>query len=227
MNRRKNHKILRGFKNGKHLENTFEVSKNDKLNSFFSPDSEHLLVHYNYGIRYCVIEQGFPYFYRQEEDGSLTFDVDCSNDVDFLVTEHYSNFEHMLTLFRKFNRSDSQQAEQFFVDAYEHYKTQSKASFGYSYNLDQDDHHVLTYKVKSDFSLSMEFHFLNTTVVMRCEYKDGRKNRNNVKIIAGDFESVCRQAFKESTIFSCLDDEIVDFHSDFEQLFKLSEIVDF
>lgn len=226
MNRRKNHKILRGFKTGHALENTFELAKTDKLNSFFSSESEHLLVYYKYGVRYCVMEQGFPYFYRKEEDGSFTFDMDCSSDADFLVTEHYSNFDHMLTLFRKFDKSDNPHAEQFFLDAYAHYKTQSKASFGYSYNLDKDDHHVLTYTIKSNFSLTMEFHFLKSTVVLRCEYKDSKKSKNNVKIIAGNFESVCRQAFTENKIFSCLDDEIVDFYSDFEELFTLSEIVD-
>jgi len=226
MNRRKNHKILRGFKNGHHLETTFEVSKNDKLNSFFSPESEHLLVHYKYGIRYCVMENGFPYFYRQEEDGSLTFDIDCSSDVDFLVTEHYSNFEHMLTLFRKFNKINSQYAEKFFIDAYAHYKHQVNASFGYAYNLDNDDH-VVKYQIKSDFLLDMEFHFIDSTIVLRCKYKDNNINKSTVKIIAGPFEHVCRQAFMESKIFTCLNDEVVEFNADFDQLFKLSEIVDY
>jgi hypothetical protein len=235
MDRRKNHKILRRFKNGSQLENTFETSKTEGMNTVFSPSAENILVHYSNGIRHCVIDEGFPYFYTLEQDGSFSFSATGYSSIGFIASDHYSNFEEVFAVFKKLNTLNSAHAEQFFIDAYEHFTHQKNATFTYSYNLgfkdlENDVHggdHVVIYDIKGEFNLNMEFHFLDSTIVLRCKYSDSKKTKNKVKIYSGDFESVCKHIFKEAEIFSCLEDDIIDFDSDLNELFRLSEIVDF
>ena len=133
------------------------------------------------------------------------------------------------------NTLKSSHAEQFFIDAYEHFKIQKNATFSYGYNLAENTaentvhtgDHIVVYDIKGVFNLNMEFHFLDSTVVLRCKYSDDKKTKNKVKIYSGDFEYVCKGVFKEADIFSCLDDSTIDFNSDLVELFRLSEIVDF
>lgn len=235
MDRRKNHKILRGFKNGLELETTFEVSKTDVMNTVFSEAAENILVHYSNGIRHCVIDDGFPYFYTLEQDGSISFSSTCYSGLGFIAHEHYSSFDDVLRVFKKLNTVKSPYAEKFFVDAYEHFKLQKNATFSYGYNLgsksvegvNMTGDHVVIYDIKGSFNLNMEFHFLDTTIVLRCKYSDGKKTKSKVKIYSGGFEYVCKHVFKEAEIFSCLEDSSIDFDSDLNELFRLSEIVDF
>lgn len=239
MNRRKNHKILRGFKNGPALETTFEVPKSNAIKTMFSESSDNLLVHYSNGIRHCIIDDGFPYFYTIEADGSYSFAATSYSSIDFIAHEHYSSFDDVLMLFRKMNARKSPSAEKFFLDSYKHFKLQKNATFSYGYTVSNnlellDDEstngdHIVIYDIKSDFNLNLEFHFLGGTVVVRCKYTDSRKNKivNRVKIYSGDFEHVCKSIFKDTEIFSCLEDSSIDFDSDLQELFRLSEIVDF
>lgn len=236
MDRRKNHKILRGFKNGLELETTFEVSKTDVMDTIFSASAENILVHYSNGIRHCVIDDGFPYFYIPEQDGSISFSSTCYSGFGFITHDHYSNFEEVFNVFKKLNTINSKTAEKFFVDAYEHFEIQKNATFSYSYNLGIKNlengelpigDHVIIYDIKGDFNLNMEFHFIDSTIVLRCKYSDSKKSKSKVKIYIGSFESVCKNVFKEVEIFSCLDDHSIEFDSDFNELFRLSEIVDF
>lgn len=235
MNRRKNHAILRSFKNGLDLETTFEVSKTEAMNTVFSKTAENILVHYSNGIRHCVIDDGFPYFYTFEPDRSISFASTCYSGVGYIAHEHYSSFDDILKVFKKMNTLKSSHAEQFFIDAYEHFKIQKNATFSYGYNLAENTaentvhtgDHIVVYDIKGIFNLNMEFHFLDSTVVLRCKYSDDKKTKNKVKIYSGDFEYVCKGVFKEADIFSCLDDSTIDFNSDLVELFRLSEIVDF
>lgn len=235
MDRRKNHKILRRFKNGSQLENTFETSKSDGMNTVFSPSAENILVYYSNGIRHCVMDEGFPYFYTLEQDGSFSFSATGYSSIGFVASEHYSNFEEVFTVFKKLNTLNSAHAEQFFIEAYEHFTHQKNATFNYSYNLGfkdlenqvQGGDHVITYDIKGEFHLNMEFHFLDSTIVLRCKYSDSKKTKNKVKIYSGDFKTICKHIFNEAEIFSCLEDDSIDFDSDLNELFRLSEIVDF
>ena len=235
MDRRKNHKILRSFKNGSELENTFETPKTDGMHAVFSPAAQNILVHYSNGIRHCVIDDGFPYFYNLEKDGNLSFSSTCYSAIGFIGDGHYSKFEEVLRVFKKFNKNKSLHTEQFFIHSYKHFMHQKNATFSYCYNLGaknsenevQDGEHVVIYDIKGEFNLNMEFHFVDSTIVLRCKYSDSKKTKNKVKIYSGDFESVCKHVFKEAEIFSCLEDDSIDFDSDLNELFRLSEIVDF
>lgn len=234
MNRRQNHKILRSFKHGLDLENTFEMKKTDAIQTVFSDAADNIVVYYKHGIRHCVIDDGFPYFYTIQDDNSLLFSSTCYSNLDFITHEHYSNFEDIFTVFKKLNTRNSKKANQFFIDAYQHFKLQKNATFSYTYNLENksaDDTassgHVISYDIKSDFNLNMEFHFLDTAIVIRCKYKDNKHTQNKVKIYSGNFEDVCKHVFKEASIFSCLEDDTIEFNSDLNNLFRLSEIVDF
>lgn len=232
MNRRKNHKILRQFKNSAALETTFEMNKSDAMNKIFNESAEHILVHYSTGMNRCVIDDKFAYFYKSEQDGSLTFSSTAYSGIGFIAHEHYSCFEDVHTVFNKFNKTNDKLAEQFFLDAYAHFLLQKNANFTYSYNLSngentEDGNHVVIYDITGDLNLNLEFHFVSSTVVLRCRYKDSKKTKNIVKIFNGSFEYVCKRTFTEAEILSCLDDETIDFNSNFNEIFRLSEIVDF
>jgi hypothetical protein len=235
MDRRKNHKILRRFKKGSELENTFEASKTDGMNTIFGPSAENILVYYSNGVSHCVIDDGFPYFYTLEKDDSISFSSTCYSGIGFIANDHYSNFEDVFKVFKKLNTLNSFHAEKFFTDAYEHFTHQKNATFNYSYNLVADNlenavhggDHVVIYDIKGAFNLNMEFHFLDSTIVLSCKYSDSKKTKNKVKIYSGDFETVCKHIFKEAEIFSCLEDDSIDFDNDLNELFRLSEIVDF
>lgn len=234
MNRRNNHKILRSFKHGLDLENTFEMTKNDAVHAVFSSTAESIAVYYKHGIRHCIMDDCFPYFHTVQKDNSLIFSSTFYSGIDLVAHEHYSSFDEVHKVFKKFNKINSEQANTFFLEAYQHFKLQKNATFTYSYTLEDkkadeivETGHVLIYEILGDFQLHMEFHFIDTTVVVRCKYIDNKRKQNKVKIYSGNFEAVCKNVFKETAIFSCLDDSTIEFNTDLHELFRLSEIVDF
>lgn len=235
MNRRKNHKLLRSFENGDKLETTFELKKNDLLNYFFKEESENIMIHYKDGIRYCIIEDNFPYFYSLDEKRAPTFHATCYSKIGFIANDNYRNFNDLLQLFKHFNKNNKkstlemkQQSEKILMDAYEHFEAQQMATFGYAYNLESACH-VIQYNILISESvyINLELHFNSTTIVTQCSHRVKGVSKKAIKIISGDFESACKEVFKENDLLNCLNDDTIEFNSDFREIFKLNEIVDY
>jgi hypothetical protein len=235
MNRRKNHKILRAFENGNQLETTFELNKNVLLNDFFREESENIMIHYKDTIRYCIIEDDFPYFYALDEKRAPIFHATCYSKVGFIANDNYRNFNDLLKLFKHFNENNKnnssimkEQSERILLDAYEHFESQQMATLGYAYNLEAACH-VIQYHILISESvyIDLELHFNSETIVVQCSHRVKGKSKKSIKIVSGNFETACKEVFKENDLLNCLHDETIEFNSDFREVFKLNEIVDY